>query len=282
MKSIRDCYTLSNGVKIPCVGYGTWLIKQEETEDKVLMALQEGFRHVDTAACYKNENGVGKAVLNSGIPREDIFVTSKLWNTDQGYKNCKQAFGRTMEELQLEYLDLYLIHWPIAFDYRKKWQQTIQETWKAFEELYAEGKIRAIGVSNFKRHHFDILLQTADIMPMVNQIELHPGANQEETVKFCRENNILVEAWSPLARGTVFQSATLAGLAEKYGKSIAQIALRWEIQKEVVPLPKSVTEQRIRENIEIFDFAITKEDMNVIDNIKDCEGLKLDPDTIEF
>lgn len=282
MKSIQDCHILSNGVKIPCVGYGTWLIEKEEAEDKVLMALNQGFRHIDTAACYKNEDGVGKAVLNSGIPREEIFVTSKLWNTDQGYANCKKAFASTMEKLQLEYLDLYLIHWPIAKDYKEKWQQTIQETWRAFEELYAEGKIRAIGVSNFKKHHFDVLLQTAKVMPMVNQIELHPGANQDDTVRYCKKNNVLVEAWSPLARGAVFHSATLAKLAQKYDKSIAQIVLRWELQKEVLPLPKSVTEERIRENIDLFDFEIANEDMKIIDTIKDCEGIQLDPDTIEF
>lgn len=282
MKSVQDGYKLHNGVSIPCVGFGTWLMDKAITREKVGFALETGYRHIDTAFYYKNERGVGEAVRESGIPREEIFVTSKLWNDDQGYDNCKSAFEKTMNQLQLDYLDLYLIHWPIAYAYRDKWQKTLQETWRAFEELYQEERIKAIGVSNCKPHHLEVLMETAKIMPMVNQIEIHPGASQEETVAFCKKNNILVEAWGPLAKGTVADSQTLEKLAEKYGKTEAQVSLRWELQRGLLPLPKSVTEARIIENTKIFDFKLTPEDMKKIDEIQDCVGAKQDPDQIEF
>lgn len=257
MNNLNDTYTLSNGVNIPCVGFGTWQTPNGETAtNSVLEAIKCGYRHIDTAACYGNEESVGKAIKLSGINREDLFVTSKLWNTDQGYESTLKAFNKTIKDLDLDYLDLYLIHWPVVKGHKEDWEKSICETWKAFEKLYSEGKIRAIGVSNFKPHHLKVIFENCNIKPMVNQIELHPSHNQDETVKFCRNNNILVEAWGPLSTGRIFKVKEMQDIADKYSKSIAQITLRWHIQNEILPLPKSVTPSRIKENSMIFDFEI--------------------------
>ena len=279
MNNLNDTYTLSNGVNIPCVGFGTWQTPNGETAtNSVLEAIKCGYRHIDTAACYGNEESVGKAIKLSGINREDLFVTSKLWNTDQGYESTLKAFNKTIKDLDLDYLDLYLIHWPVVKGHKEDWEKSICETWKAFEKLYSEGKIRAIGVSNFKPHHLKVIFENCNIKPMVNQIELHPSHNQDETVKFCRNNNILVEAWGPLSTGRIFKVKEMQDIADKYSKSIAQITLRWHIQNEILPLPKSVTPSRIKENSMIFDFELLKEDMELIQNLKGCEGSGIDPD----
>ena len=283
MNSLNDTYTLSNGVNIPCVGFGTWQTPNGETAtNSVLEAIKCGYRHIDTAACYGNEESVGKAIKLSGINREDLFVTSKLWNTDQGYESTLKAFNKTIKDLDLDYLDLYLIHWPVVKGHKEDWEKSICETWKAFEKLYSEGKIRAIGVSNFKPHHLKVIFENCNIKPMVNQIELHPSHNQDETVKFCRNNNILVEAWGPLSTGRIFKVKEMQDIADKYSKSIALITLRWHIQNEILPLPKSVTPSRIKENSMIFDFELLKEDMELIQNLKGCEGSGIDPDNINF
>lgn len=283
MNNLNDTYTLSNGVNIPCVGFGTWQTPNGETAtNSVLEAIKCGYRHIDTAACYGNEESVGKAIKLSGINREDLFVTSKLWNTDQGYESTLKAFNKTIKDLDLDYLDLYLIHWPVMKGHKEDWEKSICETWKAFEKLYSEGKIRAIGVSNFKPHHLKVIFENCNIKPMVNQIELHPSHNQDETVKFCRNNNILVEAWGPLSTGRIFKVKEMQDIADKYSKSIAQITLRWHIQNEILPLPKSVTPSRIKENSMIFDFELLKEDMELIQNLKGCEGSGIDPDNINF
>lgn len=283
MNNLNDTYTLSNGVNIPCVGFGTWQTPNGETAtNSVLEAIKCGYRHIDTAACYGNEESVGKAIKLSGINREDLFVTSKLWNTDQGYESTLKAFNKTIKDLDLDYLDLYLIHWPVVKGHKEDWEKSICETWKAFEKLYSEGKIRAIGVSNFKPHHLKVIFENCNIKPMVNQIELHPSHNQDETVKFCRNNNILVEAWGPLSTGRIFKVKEMQDIADKYSKSIAQITLRWHIQNEILPLPKSVTPSRIKENSMIFDFELLKEDMELIQNLKGCEGSVIDPDNINF
>lgn len=283
MNNLNDTYTLSNGVNIPCVGFGTWQTPNGETAtNSVLEAIKCGYRHIDTAACYGNEESVGKAIKLSGINREDLFVTSKLWNTDQGYESTLKAFNKTIKDLDLDYLDLYLIHWPVVKGHKEDWEKSICETWKAFEKLYSEGKIRAIGVSNFKPHHLKVIFENCNIKPMVNQIELHPSHNQDETVKFCRDNNILVEAWGPLSTGRIFKVKEMQDIADKYSKSIAQITLRWHIQNEILPLPKSVTPSRIKENSMIFDFELLKEDMELIQNLKGCEGSGIDPDNINF
>lgn len=283
MKQFSDCYTLSNGVKIPCVGFGTWQAQNGETAyDAVREALRCGYRHIDTAAAYGNEESVGKAVRESGIDREQIFVTSKLWNTEQGYDSTVRAFHKTMELLGLDYLDLYLIHWPVPYMHRKDWQKANVETWRAFEKLYQEGKVRAIGVSNFAQHHLENLLSAAAVPPMVNQIEVHPGCSRDDLAAYCVKNHILVEAWSPLARGKIFSEPVLIELAEKYGKTVAQLCLRWLLQRGILPLPKSVTPERIAANAHIFDFTLSEEDMNAIGGIEGCGGMTHDPDFIEF
>ncbi|MEL7655281.1 MAG: aldo/keto reductase [Bacillota bacterium] len=276
-------YTLSNGLKIPAIGFGTYRTPPgSETEQSVLDAIKAGYRSIDCAAIYRNETSVGEAIRNSGVSREQLFITSKLWNDEKGYESTKKAFEKTLCDLQIDFLDLYLIHWPIAKASRNNWQEANNETWKAFEELYTEGKIRAIGVSNFHQHHLEPLMENAKIQPMVNQIELHPGFLQEETVHYSMKHNMLVEAWAPLSNGGIFKNADLIDLADKYQKTVAQITLRWIIQKGLVPLPKSVTPSRMKENLNVFDFEITAEDMAVIDNVSDCGHSGFDPDNLDY
>lgn len=276
-------YTLQNNYQIPAVGYGTFRTADgAETETAVLEAIKAGFRHIDGAAAYGNEKSVGRAIQKSGINREELFITSKLWNDDKGYESTKAAFYRTLEDLQTDYLDLYLIHWPIAKASRERWQEANLESWRAMEELYKEGKVKAIGVSNFMPHHLEPLMKEATIMPMVNQIEIHPAMLQQETVDFCRAHNILVEAWAPFSNGQIFGNTTLQEIAETYQKSVAQIVLRWIVQKDMVPLPKSVTPERIQANLQIFDFTLSDDDMKRIDAITDCAGSGLHPDHVDF
>lgn len=283
VKSLTDSYELSNGVKIPCVGFGTWQIANGETAvSAVKEALRVGYRHIDTAAGYGNEESVGIAVKESGIPRKEIFITSKLQNSHHGYEATMQAFEETLKNLDMDYVDLYLIHWPNPIKFRDCWEEANAGTWRAFEELYEAGKIRAIGISNFRPHHIEALLKTAKIAPMVNQIRLCPGETQPETSEYCRAHNILLEAYSPLGTGKVFEVPEMQQLAEKYGKTIAQICLRWSLQMGYLPLPKSTTPSRIRENTQIFDFELSEEDVKLIANLKDCCGPTKDPDTINF
>ena len=276
-------YTLANGVQIPAVGLGTWQTPDDETGyQAVLSALKLGYRHIDTAQGYRNEDIVGRAVRDSGISREEVFITSKLDNPNHGYDNTIRSFEETVQKLGTDYVDLFLIHWPNPLQYRSTWQQTNAETWKAFEELYHAGKIRAIGISNFRQHHIDELLKTAEITPMVNQIRLCPGDTQDELVQYCRERNILLEAYSPLGTGQIFKVPEMQALAEKYHKSIAQICIRWSLQNGFLPLPKSVTAERIRENIDVFGFELSDEDVGLIAGLTGCVGLSKDPDTTNW
>ena len=282
-KNLQDTYTLANDVQIPCIGFGTWQTPDGETAiNSVKAALKAGYRHIDTAACYGNEASVGQAIKESGVPREEIFVTSKVWNTERGYEKTLAAFETTMAKLDLDYVDLYLIHWPAAANQFENWKEINAQTWRALEALYIKGKFKAIGVSNFLPHHLEALLEGVKVVPMVNQIEYHPGFMQAESVAFCKAHNILVEVWSPLGTGNVLNNETLIMMAQKYSKTVAQICIRWVLQHGLLPLPKSITESRIIENTEVFDFELKEEDMAIIDAIPFCGGAGINPDAINF
>lgn len=282
MNSIQDSYVLSNGVKIPCVGFGTWKLQNDEyTVDVVKTAIDCGYRHIDTAFAYKNEKAVGKAIRECGLKRCDIFVTSKLDNPDHGYEKTLQAFEMTMNNLGIDYLDLYLIHWPIPLIYRDSWKEVNEGTWKAFEELYQEGKIKAIGVSNFLDHHIDALLETATTAPMVDQLELHPQYVQREAVNYCKDHRMIVEAWSPLIKGQL-DHPILMKLASEYEKTTAQIVLRWSIQHGFLPLPKTTSRERMLENANIFDFELTAEDLELMKELEAYGLTGPHPDSAPF
>ena len=266
---------LYNGVEMPWLGLGVFRSKEGgEVENAVKVALEAGYRSIDTAAAYQNEHGVGKALKDSDIPREDIFLTTKIWNSDQGYRAAFHAFEKSLDQLQTEYIDLYLIHWPKG--------ELSSETWKAMEELYEQGRIRAIGVSNFLLHHLVSLIKDTQIKPMVNQVEFHPRLIQPELLKFCRNNQIQLEAWRPIMEGKVNDIPVFKALSVKYQKSPVQIVLRWDIQKGVVTIPKSVTPERIRHNADIFDFELSPEDMAKIDSLDNHARMGADPDNFNF
>lgn len=254
-------FTLSNGVKIPAVGFGTYKAADGKSAEVISTAIEVGYRCLDTASFYETEEYVAEAVEKSGIPREEFFITSKLWKTELGYQNAKDAFERTMERLRMDYLDLYLIHWPLPTPDYEDWKRLDIETWRALEELYEEGRIKAIGLSNFLPHHIDNLLQNCRIKPMTDQLEFHPGYSQEAAVNYCREQGILVQAWSPIGRRRVMEEPLITSLAAKYGVSPAKICLAYAVQKGVMPLPKASTAERMKENFDIFSFKIEKEDM---------------------
>jgi methylglyoxal/glyoxal reductase len=271
-KSLSDCTMLSNGVNMPWLGFGVFRIPDgDEVVQAVRTALDIGYRSIDTASIYGNERGVGKAIKESGIRREEIFVTTKVWNSDQGYENTLDAFEDSLKKLDIDYVDLYLIHWPGKDLYPK--------TWKALERIYQYGRARAIGVSNFHIHHLHHLMNKCDINPMVNQVEFHPFLFQQELIRFCMDNNIQLEAWSPLTKGLHLNHPVITRIAEKYGKTPAQVLLRWDIQHCVVSIPKSSHRERIEENARIFDFHLSEEDMDSLDALNEGKRLGPDPDT---
>ncbi|MBE7043950.1 MAG: aldo/keto reductase [Ruminococcaceae bacterium] len=281
MKQLSDRIKLNNGYEIPCIGYGTWQTPDGDVAvSAVKCAIEAGYRHIDTAAIYGNEKSVGQAIAESDIDRRELFITSKLWNTERGYDKTLRAFEETMTKLGLEYLDLYLIHWPANAKQFENWDALNLDTWRAMIKLYQEGRIKTIGVSNFLPHHLKSLMET-DVVPAVNQIEYHPGYLQDEAVTFCKENGILIEAWSPIGAGALLEDATLVKLAEKYQRSVAQICIRWCLQNGTVPLPKSVTPSRIYENTKVFDFELSAEDVAIINRLPACGGSS-HPDRVDF
>lgn len=266
--SKTDCFTLANGVQIPCIGYGTWQTPDGETAAAcVKAALDAGYRHIDTAFAYGNETGVGEGLRRSGVARQDIFLTSKHWVTERGYEKTVKAVETSLRLLGTDYLDLYLVHWPCVAKLTPEWKEVNADTWRGFERMYKDGKLRAIGVSNFFPEHLEALMDMCEIRPMVNQLEFHPGYTQMDHIRWSQEHGMLAQAWSPLGSGAVLADTTLNAMAEKYGKSVAQLCVRFALQCDVLPLPKSTKPERIAANAEVFDFEITAEDMDVLMNL---------------
>lgn len=267
--------SLANGVKMPIIGLGVFLSKEgEEVKSAVHWALEAGYRHIDTAAVYRNEQGVGEAVRSSEVDRKDVFITSKLWNSEQGYDSAFRAFDKSLQKLQTDYLDMYLIHWPVKGKYK--------ESWKALEQLYNAGHVKAIGLSNFMVHHIQDILDIATVHPVLNQIEFHPRLQSPELIEFCRAHNIQVESWSPLMQGKIFALEELTNIARHYNKSVAQLVIRWNIQHGIVTIPKSVNQHRIYENFDVFDFEISPEHMKLIDALDQGQRVGPDPDDFDF
>jgi len=265
--------TLNDGNTIPQIGFGVFQVPEEETYNAVTAALQAGYRSIDTAKAYGNEEGVGKAIADSGIAREELFVTTKLWNEDHGHDEALKAFDASLSKLGLDYLDLYLIHWPVPA------QDRYVDTYKAFEQLRSEGRVRSIGVSNFTEAHLQRLLEETSVVPVLNQVELHPNFTQKELRAFHAEHNIVTEAWSPLAQGDLLNNAKLGAIAQAHGKTPAQVVLRWHMQLGNVAIPKSVTPERIAANIDVFDFELTGDEMVTIDTLGNGERRGPDPQT---
>ncbi len=275
INNISDCTTLNNGVKMPWLGFGVYLIPDgDKVINSVKEALNIGYRHIDTAYIYKNEKGVGQAIKESPIPREDIFVTTKIWNEDLRQQRVAEAFEKSLELLDMDYIDLYLIHWPVKNYY--------VDAWKEMEKIYASGRAKAIGVSNFTIEQLKVLEANSDLVPTVNQVEFHPHLVQPELLKYCKEKNIQFEAWSPLMQGRIMNLQAAKNLGEKYGKTPAQIALRWNLQHGVVTIPKSSKPHRILENAQLFDFEISKADMAILDAHDRGERIGPDPNNFNF
>ena len=263
--SKTDCFTLANGVKIPCIGYGTWQTPDgETTAECVSQALRLGYRHIDTAFAYGNEKSVGEGLRRSGVAREEIFVTTKHWVTERGYEKTVAAVETSLRLLGLDYVDLYLVHWPCVAKLSPEWKEINADTWRGFERMYKDGKLRAIGVSNFCPNHLEALMDMCEIPPMVNQLEFHPGYTQMENIRWSQDHGMLAEAWSPLGSGAVLADPALNAMAAKYGKSVAQLCVRFALQCNVLPLPKSTKPERIAANAEVFDFVISDEDMDAL------------------
>lgn len=261
---------LNNGMQIPKIGFGTYKLKDGNNAEVFKMALEAGYRYFDTASFYENEEVLGQVLKESGIPREELFIASKVWKTEMGYEETKAALNRSLEKLQMEYLDLYLIHWPIPSANCEDWKQLDIDTWRAMEEMQKEGKIRAIGLSNFLPRHIDNILEHCTIRPVVNQLELHPGYMQEAAIRYCWENEIAVQAWSPVARGRIFDNKLLVSLAEKYQTTVAKICLQYLKQRNILIIPKASSLERMKENLTASTFEIDREDMQRITSMPQC------------
>jgi len=281
--TIDQTYKLNNNIEIPKLGYGTFQTPDDKTGvEAIVNALKLGYRHIDTAQSYRNEESVGEAIKLAAIPRESLFITTKVANAVNGYENTLVSLDDSLNKLGLDYIDLVLIHWPSPQRFREQWQLRNSEVWRALETYYKQGKIKAIGISNFKPHHITELLKTATIPPVINQIRLCPGDVDRETVNFCRQQNMLLEAYSPLGQGLIFDVPEIQALAEKYNKNVAQITLRWSLQMGFLPLPKSITLERIESNMAVFDFQLTESDMAILTNLTGRCGDSKDPDTVPF
>lgn len=280
LKSYKDCYKLSNGQMIPCIGFGTYNAKGGDNYEMISTAIKAGYRYFDTASLYGTEADLGKAIKDSGISREEFFIVSKVWIDEMGYEETKNAFNRTLNRLQMDYLDLYLIHWPRRMEGDTDWKKIDIETWKAMEELYEEGKIKGLGLSNFLPHHIDNILQYSKIKPVVNQLEIHPGYTQETAVKYCMENDIYVQAWSPLGRSSMLENNILKEIADKYNKSVAQICINYLIKKKIIPIIKASSMERMLQNQNVFDFELEKEDFYIIDCMPQNTWLGEHPDFV--
>jgi diketogulonate reductase-like aldo/keto reductase len=279
MKNLQDTALLNNGVKMPWMGLGVFQVKEgRELVEAVKTAILHGYRSIDTAAIYENEESVGKGIKEglkaAGLSRTDLFITSKVWNSDLGYEQTLAAYETSLKKLNLEYLDLYLIHWPVDGKYK--------EAWKALEALYKEGKVKAIGVSNFQIHHLEDLMKDAEIMPAVNQVEFHPRLTQKELLAYCQEHQIQLEAWSPLMQGKLLDNIILKEIADHHQKSVAQVILRWDLQNNAITIPKSTKSERIAENAAVFDFSLSAEEMKRIDELNENTRIGPDPDHFDF
>ncbi len=275
LTDISGTVTLHNGIPMPYFGLGVYQSKDgDEVINAVRWAIEDGYRHIDTAAIYKNESGVGEGVRSSGVDRRDVFITSKVWNSDQGFDSTLAAFEKSCERLGTNYLDLYLVHWPVTGKYK--------HTWRALEKLYKDGRVRAIGVSNFLQQHLEDLLEESEIVPMVNQLEFHPRLVQQDLIDFCHARQIRYEAWSPLMQGEFFDTDLLDKITRRHGKSIAQVMLRWALQKDVIVIPKSSNQQRIHENGDIFDFELSSEEMAYISGLDQGKRIGPDPGNFDF
>ncbi|QSB51926.1 aldo/keto reductase [Leuconostoc falkenbergense] len=287
MTSQNDTYTLANGTKIPVIGFGTWQSADGDVAyQAVRWALEAGYRHIDTAAAYGNEESVGRAIKDSGINREDLFVTTKLWNDAHSFESAQKALDLSLQKLGLDYVDLYLIHWPnpaaIKAQGQNAWEKANAETWRAFEAAYEAGKAKAIGVSNFQTHHLESLAKTQKIAPMVNQNFLNPSDTQDELVAYDKAHDIVSEAYSPLGTGRLVDLPQVTTIAEKYHKSVPQVLIRWSLEKGFLPLPKSTHEDYIKANLDVFDFALTNDEVSELDSLAGVGGTHTNADTADF
>ena len=272
---------LRNGIEIPQVGLGTWQLTYRELLKQIISkAYEVGYRLIDTASAYSNEIAISKAIAETGIPRRELIISDKVWNTGRGYEAVQDACKRSLKKLKTDYMDLYLIHWPASMKLYPDWEEINAETWRGMEALFKAGFVRTIGVCNFKVHHLEALSKTAEVMPFINQIEYHPGMNQEDIYDYCIKNQIQIEASSPLGNGQIMENQLLREIANRKGKNVAQVCLRWEAQKNLVMIPRTSKVERLRENSDFFDFELTTDEMRVIDEIPYCGGIGIDPDEV--